>query len=294
MTAGILLPLMICTAALVIAALIGLAMIVWPARDKSRKASDSLSAPAAARSARRDWISWLPYAGIALLLGIWTLWATAFFLLVVWLMRQNPGPETNFTVGENEKKTARRVYTWLFLSPLLTVPILILLLVAVYGESTDRLVLAALTPLLLHVPLLAGLSSKNGFVYRHTQQGILLMALRAGSASLAASLLDSGGIFLYLFGNGALWLVGSVLGWDQVNHGKCWLMAYKREMIELITSSLSKLSPQVHLEKSRELMQQFKKPEAMAHALAAFRKGNRDIRLQALWVLEVLEQVEKF
>ena len=298
MTTGLFLSGMICIAALVVAALIGLVVILLkPARGKSKDAStdaQSLRAGSPSKSSARGWKSWLPYVGIALLLGIWTLWATAFFLLVVWLLRQNPGLETDLKIGENEKKTARRVYTWLFLSPLLTVPIFIIILFEAYGASTDQLVLAALTPLILHIPLLAGLTSKNGFVYRHTQQGILFMAMRAGLAAIAASLLDSAGILIFLFGNGGLWLLGSILGWDQVNHGKCWLMERKGETVEMLDGRVGNLTPQVHLEKSRELMQQFKKPEATAHALAAFRKGNRDIRLQALWVMEVLEEVEKF
>lgn len=298
MTVGFLLPLMLCTAALVIAALIGLVVILLkPARDKSKDTQRRLSTGSVAKSARRDWKNWLPYIGIALLLAIWSIWGALFFLTVVWLLQQNPGAGTDFKVSENEKKTARRVYSWSFLSPLLTVPVFIGALFNAYDSSTDGRVLAALIPLILHIPLLAGLTSKNGFVYRHTQQGILLMALRAGTASLAATMIDSAGIPLYLLGNGGLWLLGSLLGWDQVRRGECWLMRRKGETVEIITGgggSAGNLAPQVHLEKSREFMQRFKKEEAKSHALAAFRKGNRDVRLQALWVLEVLEEVEKF
>jgi vacuolar-type H+-ATPase subunit I/STV1 len=278
--------------------LIGLAVILLrPARDKSKEAPAASAAGPITRLPRKDWKSWLPYVGIALLLAIWSIWGALFFLTVVWLIRQNPGAGTDFTVSENEKKTARRVYTWLFLSPLLTVPVFIGALFSAYDSSTDGHVLAALIPLILHVPLLAGLTSKNGFVYRHTQQAILLMALRAGTASLAATMIDSAGILLFLLGNGGLWLLGSLLGWDQVRRGECWLMRRKGETVEIITGgpgSAGNFAPAVHLQKSREFMQRFKKEDAMAHALAAFRKGNRDVRLQALRVLEVLEEVEKF
>jgi hypothetical protein len=296
MTVGFLLPLMVCTAALVLAALIGLAVILFrPARHKSKEApGTSSTTAAAARLPRRDWKSWLPYIGLALILAIWTIWGALFFLLVIWLLRQNPPDGTNFTVGDNEKRTARRVYTWLFFSPLLTVPAFILALLTANDSSTDRLVLTALTPLLLHIPLLAGLTSKSGFVYRHTQQGILLIALRAASASLAANLLNDGGIALYLLGNGVLWLLGSLLGWEQVGRGDCWLLRRKGETIELATGGPGSLTPQTHLEKSREFIQRFKKEEAKFHALAAFRNGNRGVRLQALGVLDVLEEVEKF
>lgn len=299
MTVGSLFPLVLCTAALVIAALIGLAVILLrPARGRSKEAPTASAAGPAARlphaNVHADWKSWLPYVVITLMLAIGTIWGALFFLVVVWLLRQNPGAGTDFTVGENEKKTTRRVYTWSFLSPLLTVPVFIGALFSAYDSSTEGHVLAALIPLILHIPLLAGLTSKNGFVYRHTQQGLLLMALRAGIASLAAINFDSVGILLYLAGNGGLWLLGSLLGWDQVRRGDCWLMRRKGETVEIITGEPGNLAPAVHLQKSREFMQRFKKEEAKSHALAAFRKGDRDVRLQALWVLEVLEEVEKF
>src|SRR5574342_1025090 len=112
---------LLCIMAIVIAALIGIALILFrPARDRSKEAPGTSSAGTAARSTRREWISWLPYVGVALLLAIWTIWAALFFLVVVWLMRQNPAAGTDFRVSENEKRTARRAYIWLFLSPLLT------------------------------------------------------------------------------------------------------------------------------------------------------------------------------
>ena len=288
---------MICIAALVFAALVGLALILLrPARGKANQIKQVASA-GTARRPRRRWQSWLPYFGIALLLAIWTIWAALFFLAVVWLMRQPPGAGTEFKVGENEKKTARRVYTWLFWSSLLTVPMFMIALFTADNTSTSGRVLAALIPLILHVPLLAGLTSKNGFVYRHTQQGILLISTRAAVAGLAASLgQDPGdGLLLFLFGNGALWLFGSIWGREQVNRGECWLMQRRGESIQTaVGRGVADLTPQIHLEKSREFIQQFKKEAAKAHALAAFRKGNRDDRLQALWALDVLEEVEKF
>jgi hypothetical protein len=288
---------MICIAAIVFAALVGLALILLrPARGTANQIKQVASA-GTARRPRRSWQSWLPYFGIALLLAIWTILAALFFLAVVWLMRQSPGPGTEFKVGENEKRTARRVYTWLFWSSLLTVPMFMIALFTADNTSTSGRVLAALIPLILHVPLLAGLTSKNGFVYRHTQQGILLISIRAAVASIAVSLgqYTGDGLLLFLFGNGGLWLFGSIWGREQVNRGECWLMQRRGESIQTaVGSGVADLTPQVHLEKSREFIQQFKKEAAKAHALAAFRKGNRDDRLQALWALDVLEEVEKF
>jgi len=292
---SVLLSSMLCIAIIVVAALIGLVVILFrPARDKSNTTTGLSSATA--KPARKDWKSWLPYFGIALILAIWTIWGAVFFLVVVWLMRQNPGVGSDLAVSENEKKTARRVYTWLFWSPLLTVPVFIIALISNYDSSVNGRVLAALIPLILHTPLLFGLTSKSAFIYRHTQQGILLIALRAGLASLAvaAGRNPEDGLWLFLLGNGGLWLFGSIWGRNQVNRGDCWLMRRKGEAIEVVAGGVGNFAPHVHLEKSREFVQRFKKDEAKAHALAAFRQGNREIKLQALWVLGVLEEVERF
>src|SRR5262245_29958234 len=147
---------MVCIAAIVFAALVGLVLILIAPRSKPKEAQ-SKSSPGSAKTSGKSWKSWLPYIGIALLLAIWTIWAALFFLLVIWLLRQSPGSGADFKVSENEKKTAKRVYTWLFWSPLLTVPVFFLTLITADDSSTNRLVLAALMPLIFHIPLLAGL-----------------------------------------------------------------------------------------------------------------------------------------
>jgi hypothetical protein len=288
---GPLLLLMLCIAFVVFMAVVLLAIILLNPNHKVIKYLQNrlgaLTGPGLTK--------WIVPIVVALILAIWTIWGALFFLAVMWLMRQNPGTDSNFKVSENEKNTAKRVYTWLFWSPLLTVPVFIVAVVNAYDSSTNMRVLAALVPLIFHIPLLAGLTSKNVFVYRHTQQGILLMALRASVAALAVSIsrYPEDSLWLFLLGNGGLWLFSSIWGWNQINRGECWLMRRKGEMSEIL-AGVENLAPLVHLEKSREFIQSFKKEEAKTHALAAFRKGSRDIRLQALWVLEVLEEVEKF
>lgn len=289
---GLLLLLMLCTAAIVFAAVILLAMVLLnPNHAIVKNLQSRLNGLTPGRLAK-----WILPLFLALILAVWTIWGALFFLAVVWLMGQNPGSGTSFKVSENEKNTAKRVYTWLFWSPLLTVPVFIIAVINAYDSSTNLRVFAALAPLIFHTPLLAGLTSKSIFVYRHTQQGILLIALRVGIAALAvsASRYPEDGLWLFLLGNGALWLFGSIWGWNQINRGDCWLMRRKNETIEIAGGEVGNFAPHVHLEKSREFMQRFKKEEAKGHALAAFRTGNRDIRLQALWMLEVLEEVEKF
>jgi hypothetical protein len=157
-------------------------------------------------------------------------------------------------------------------------------------------VFAALTPLVLHIPLLFGLTSKSRFVYRHTQQGILLIALRAGLASLAVSVgrYPDDGLWLFLLGNGMLWLFGSIWGRNQISRNDCWLIRRKREAIDVAFDKAGNLAPHTHLQKSRDFLQGSRTAEAKEHALAAFRRGNREIRTQAVWLLEVMEEVEKF
>jgi hypothetical protein len=141
-----------------------------------------------------------------------------------------------------------------------------------------------------------GLSSKSVFIYRHTQQAILLIALRAGVATLAISVgsYPIDGIWLFLLGNGSLWLLGSLWGLDQVSRGECWLMERKAETLAVKTGAAEDVSPQTHLERSQEFMKKYNAAEAKKHALAAFHSGDREIRSQAVKLLSTLHEVEEF
>jgi len=157
-------------------------------------------------------------------------------------------------------------------------------------------VLAALVPLIFHLPLLLGLTSKSAFVFRHTQQGILLIALRVAMASLAISIepYPDEGLWLFLLGNGGLWLFGSFWGWHQTASGGCWLMKQKGETLILKAEKAEDLPPQIHLERSKEFIGRYNAVEAKKHALAAFRTGDREIRLQAVNLLQALREMEEF
>ena len=200
---GLLLPAMLCIAAVVFAALV---LLVITLLNPNNQASNFLQKRLRLLSLE-GLRTWIPALILASALATRTIWGALFLIIVVFLMRQNPGPDSSATVGENEKKTARRVYAWLFWSSFLTVPIFIIAIASAYDSSVDGHVFAALTPLILHIPLLFGLTSKSRFVYRHTQQGILLIALRAGLASLAVSVgrYPDDGLWLFLLGNGMLW-----------------------------------------------------------------------------------------
>ncbi len=289
---GLLLPAMLCVAAVVFAALV---LLVITLLNPNNQASNFLQKRL--RLLSLDGLrTWIPALILASALATRTIWGALFLIVVVFLMRQNPGPDSSATVGENEKKTARRVYAWLFWSSFLTVPIFIIAIASAYDSSVDGHVFAALTPLILHIPLLFGLTSKSRFVYRHTQQGILLIALRAGLASLAVSVgrYPDDGLWLFLLGNGMLWLFGSIWGRNQISRNDCWLIRRKREAIDVAFDKAGNLAPHTHLQKSRDFLQGSRTAEAKEHALAAFRRGNREIRTQAVWLLEVMEEVEKF
>jgi len=254
------------------------------------------------KSAKPKRMGWLLYFGIAFIIAIWTALGALFFLAVVWVLRLNPGSDVSFVLGKNDKKTAQRVYTWLFFSSFITVPIFIGAAAnASYNSTINERVLAALMPLIIHAPLLLGLTSKSAFVYRHTQQGILLIALRAGMASLAAINVEDhieNTLLLFVFGNGALWLIGSIVGWSQVSSGKCWFMERKGEtLLSPEATQLEKASGSLN---DKELENMLKSLDAQGmntarqKAMHAFQTGTPEIKKRAIAVLSQLGEVEKF
>jgi hypothetical protein len=243
------------------------------------------------------WHSWFIYISLSLVIGIWTVWGSLLILAVVWAMRQNPRHDAVFVVRDVEKNTARRLYAWLLLSPCVTLPLFLYLIYSLEASTINEGVLIALIPLIFHLPLLLGLTSKSTFVLRHMQQGILLVALRAGIASLVVNMgsYSDNGWLLFLLGNGSLWLFGSIWGWNQVYRGECWLMKQKGETLVTKAEELREaLSPQTHLERSREFIGIYKADEAKKHALAAFHSGDREIKIEAVKLLSALREVEEF
>jgi hypothetical protein len=235
----------------------------------------------------------------AMLIALFTLGGALFFLSVVALLNLKPGQDASYTVGVQDKQTAGRIYTWLFLSPLLTVPCLGFTFVSpsIYADSFQGQSLSLLLPVILHAPLLLGLTSRNTFVFRHTQQGILLMAIRAASTLLLFGLLGdelNSAFGLFMLVNGGLWLFSSLWGWSQTRAGECWWLTRKGEVIQQPGASVSPTEAATHLNTSREFIRQFKKNEALEHALVAFRTGNRETRIEALQLLVALEEVEQF
>jgi hypothetical protein len=248
----------------------------------------------------RGWRSWIFYVAVALLISLWTMAGALYFLAVVWISRLDPKPyskEISFPTNA-EKKSARILYAWLMLSSFLTVPLFMIALFSLSSNATiNERVLAALIPLIFHIPLLFGLSSKSTFVFRHTQQAILLISIRAGLASLSVSVTSDSfvGILLFLFGNGALWLVGSLWGWNQIRSGDCWLM--KRKGHKLVSAEAARvIVPEINpqLEDVVKSLDAKEVRTTKSQALQSFRSGNPEVRKRAVEVLAKLGEVETF
>jgi len=101
------------------------------------------------------------------------------------------------------------------------------------------------------------------------------------------------GLWLFLLGNGSLWLFGSLLGRNQVIRGDCWWIKRKGEIIVRSLEQLGKLSPEENLQQSRSLMYS-DEGIAAKHALMAFRHGNPSIKKQAAGILDELGELEMF
>lgn len=239
------------------------------------------------------------YIGIALCIAIGTIWGALLFLVFIKVMRLDPklsSKEVTFPT-DTEKTTAKRLYIWLFLSPGITVPTFILaVLFLSYGLSTHERVIAALIPLVFHAPVLLGFTSKSIFVFRHTQQAILLVALRAALASLAVSIGEPGdGFSLFLIGNGVLWLIGSLWGLDQIKHGTCWLLKRRGEKILPAEDKKGDWpQPEEELEDMLGSLSAKDKLTAKSKAIHAFRAGTPETKRRAVEVLSKLGEVEEF
>ncbi len=286
-----------CVFILVIGAVVALVIMLLKPNLGRSKDAQAISAETA-KPTRKGWQSWLLPVGIALILLIWTFWGALFFLAVAWVLRMDPSPDASFTVGKNEQKTVRRVYKWLFWSPIFTVPIFMGIALNLSNSATiNERVLSALVPLIVHAFLLLGMTSKSAFVYRHTQQGILLIALRAGMASLAALNIGDSGIILFLFGNGLLWFIGSLAGWSQINDDKCWFMERKGETIiltDVVQPSQANAVTNQTLNNKRKSLDTPGMTTARQKAIHAFQSGTPELKKRAVAVLSELGEVEKF
>jgi hypothetical protein len=246
-------------------------------------------------------MKWVLLIIVALLIASRTLAGALFFIAIAWLVRLDPKPhaKTYPVPSDTDKKNVKRVYNWLFLSPFITLPIFIISIDKVSHSlrpSINERVLAVLIPLIVHTFLLLGLRPKRFYVFRHTQQALFLIALRAGMASLAMNIgtYPGDGLVLFLLGNGSLWLFGTIWGRNQVFRSECWWMRRKGETIVCTIEQMERLSPIENIKHSKQLMDNFQEDDAVKHALMAFRYGDPKIKEQSVDILIELGEVELF
>jgi hypothetical protein len=206
---------------------------------------------------------------------------------------------------DQDRKRAKGTYTWLLISA--APNILIFALAAInldWNSDANERVVAALTPLIIHLPVLIRLDFKSPFVFRHTQQAIFLLALRASTAALALNIskYPDEGIGLFFLANGFLWLFGSLWGRGQANKGTGWWIERKGESVlsndvsnvPVENNESSQQSPEKSIEYGRWYLKNNNKESAQQQALTAFRNGTSDVRSQAVQLLKELGEVEKF
>ncbi len=217
------------------------------------------------------------------------------------------------------KKMARKVYNWLFFSPLLAGPCFLYYadFVGNGGDMEDSLFAAAM-PLLAQLPLLMWASSSDKFVKRHAQQALLLVLAMAVAAFVLAMAFGGEGIAGFILIGGLIWLVGVFKGGQQVNEGTCTLMTRFGEEEELpgnlSIQELERMAKEAQLAERKDpvasSMQVVHQPPAaapsmpttvqparpprVAELLDIFQHGNPAARKQAVEKLAALGEVEVF
>ncbi|MBW8009640.1 MAG: hypothetical protein FVQ83_00170 [Chloroflexi bacterium] len=237
--------------------------------------------------------------------------------------------KTNLPLGTiKDEKGVKWVYTWLLLSPFITLPWMAINLFGLRGSSPlTSWVWAMITPAFVHILLISPLRSPHLFVHRHAQQALLLVSMRVLSAVVFLGLTRGEGQCVWFFVNGLLWLWGTIWGRGQLKRGDSWLMRFEGEGGELprpwalddqvrIESSFENISPvqqvnpkilsvkiptsnapshvQSALREGFDLAKNLKKEEAIGKFLIVFRDGPLDWRKQAIDELKKLNQVENF
>lgn len=202
-----------------------------------------------------------------------------------------------------ERRAARGVYWWILASPIFTGPCFACnafdLVFSYHTPTVKELVLAVFMPFILHVlafMVLAVWSIGSRFVWRHVQQGVLLVLLWAVLVFAFMSLLRSvGNAFgLVFFVGVTVWLTGSILGLDQAGRGDCWLMRRRGEDDMLPRPWALRPKPESPLEEGLRLLEAGERAKAVPRLAEAFREGTPGIRRRALEELEKLGEVETF
>jgi hypothetical protein len=242
------------------------------------------------KHSNQGWKNWIPFIGMALVIAFWTISGALFFIVIVWIIGLNPKTEFSSIITDEHKSIGRSIYQWLLVSPVLSIPFSIFLSILLESNIYGH-VLATCIPLILHFHLLFNIR-KSLYIYRHTQQALALLVLRAAVAAWA---LYDFNIALFLLGNGSIWLFGGIWGFSQIKRGKCWLMEQRGEKITLPETAKVD-SPQMDKE-LEDMLKSLNAKDALAaktKALNAFRAGTPATKKRALEVLSKLGEVEEF
>ena len=291
---------MLCVLGIVIAASIALVtLLLKPARRKQKLAQRTLPDRVSSTPAFKNRRGWILPVIIAIALAFWSVIFALFFLAVVWVMRLNPKTDSKEIPfpSDKDRKRAKGTYSWLLLSSPLNVIIFAIGVINLGSRSSaNERVITALIPLLIHLPVLIRLDNKSPFVFRHTQQAIFLLALRASMATLALNISNypEDGIWLFIFGNGFLWLFGSLWGRGQAHRGAGWWINRKGEKV--LSEDAVLTEKPIDSTKGEEQLKSLNGEGGTARqkALNAFRTGTPEIRKKAVLILTELGEVEKF
>ena len=291
-------------------AIVGLFIImygVWRiSRPKTNRGINNNSANTENQYSKKP--NWVWPILIAIALAFWSIVFALFFLAIVWVMRLDPKTDSKEIPfpSDLDRKHAKGTYTWLLVSPILNVIIFAIAVMFLdWNSNTNERVVAALVPLIIHLPVLPKLVSKRPFLFRHTQQAVFLLALRASMAALALNIskYPNEGIWLFILGNGFLWLFGSLWGRSQAHRGTGWWIQRKGEKVlakdEIPTEksvSMEQAETPLPDDKLEDILKSLNAEgnNARQIALNAFRKGTPETRKKALLVLSQMGEVEKF
>ena len=252
---------------------------------------NSLDSANAKKPKKQNWF--LPIV-VAFIVALWSVTLAIFFLFVIWALRLNPKSELSLVVTDAEKKICAANYTWLRNSSFITIPVFFVALLQDVPPA-----LAVLFPFIFHISLIRRLKTESLYVYRHTQQSLLMLLLRAASASIIFSIFDvDGGFWLFALVNGSLWLFGTNWIIVQVNRNTCWLMQRKGEKIILSENTEPEKHETPIMDKELASMLDSLNADsiktAKEKALHAFQTGTPTIKKHAVAVLAKLGEVETF
>ena len=151
-----------------------------------------------------------------------------------WAGQEKPPPiqaEPAERLGAAERRAARNWYWWLWLSPLVTVPTLLVVFGLESYYRVDELlavVIAVLGSALWHLILLFPvLSKKSEFARWHGRQALALAGVRTGLAMPGAwGFYEGNALMLMLAPLILVWFFGTLLGQRQAARGQCSLMRW--------------------------------------------------------------------